>query len=114
MLNYKILEMKELSNSEVLDILEKIEKERELTYREEKYLEYLKKFTKLSKEEFEKAKKEIMELEIPRLEEVHINKILDLMPINGTQIRAIVANSGTVLVDESIKKILEVLDKYRK
>jgi DNA-directed RNA polymerase subunit F len=113
MSNYKVLKKQEMSNSEVLEILEKNSEDRELTYREEKTLEYLKKFVKLSKENFIKAKEELIALEIPRLEEVHINKILDLMPVNGTQIRAIVGSSGTVLVDENISKILSILDKYR-
>jgi len=116
MSDYKVISTQEISNSEAFDIISKKESESEnseLTYREEKSLDYLKKFSKLTKENFEKAKEELLALEIPRLEEMHINKILDLMPINGTQIRAIVSTSGTVLVDENITKLIDVLNKYR-
>lgn len=113
MTDYKIISSEEVSNSQVLDIIEKKAKKEELTYREEKTLEYLKKINKISKENLEKAKQELINLDIPRLGLTHIIKILDIMPKNGTELRAIVSNSGVVLVDESAKKILEVLSKYK-
>ena len=36
------------------------------------------------------------------------------MPQNGTELRAIVSHSGTVLVDKSVTSIMDVLNKYRK
>lgn len=112
MADYEIISSEEIGNSQVLDTIENKAKTEELTYREEKTLEYLKKINKISRENLEKAKKELIELEIPRLESNHIIKILDIMPKNGTELRAIVSNSGVVLVDESAKKILGVLSKY--
>ena len=34
------------------------------------------------------------------------------MPKNGTELRAIVSNSGVVLVEDSVKKILDTLPEY--
>lgn len=114
MSDYNIISEEPVSLSEAYDAIEKKTKgDVELTYREEKSLEYLKKFKKVSLENFEKAKEEIIALDIPRLEEEHIIKIIDIMPNSGTELRSIVSNSGTVLVDESVTKILEVLSKYR-
>jgi DNA-directed RNA polymerase subunit F len=113
MSNYSIIAQEAISGVEAQDILKKKEKERdELTYREEKSLEYLKTTVQLKKKDFADAKKELLALEIPRLEEEHILKILELMPKNGTELRAIVSHSGTVLVNESVDSILEVLKKY--
>lgn len=109
--NYNIISAEPMSGSEVVEILTKKEKERELTYREDRTKEYLKKVTKLDKKKFEAAKKELLGLEIPRLEEKHIIKILEIMPKTGTELRSIVSHSGTVLVDESVTKILDVLNK---
>ena len=114
MSNYELVSTEVISNTEVGEVISKKEEERELTYREEKIKEYLKNFQKLSKKEFEEAKKEVENLQIPRLGEEHIIKILDIMPKNGTELRSIVSHSGTVLVDESVTKILEVLNRYRK
>lgn len=113
MSNYEVISKEPVSVSEVESLMEKKVSETELTYREEKISEYMKKFSQLSQENFEKAKEEILSLEIPRLEEEHIIKIIDIMPKNGTELRAIVSHSGTVLVDESVNKILDVLNKYK-
>jgi len=113
MSNYEIVSKEPIGNPQVKEELEKKESERELYYREEKSKEFLNEFTKLSKENFDKAREEIEGLEIPRLSQEHIIKILDIMPNNGTELRAITSHSGTVLVDDNVSKILEVLDKYR-
>lgn len=108
--NYEILSKEEVSLSEALDIVNK--KETELTYREEKAQDYLKKNTKLSYEEFTKAKEAILALDIPRIEEIHIIKILNIMPTTGTELRAIVSHDGLVLVDETAKKLLDSLKQF--
>jgi len=115
MSNYEIISKRVVSNLEVQTLIkEKAKKEEsELTYREEKIKDFLKKAVKLKKTDYEKAKKEIVELEIPRLEVEQIIKILDNLPKNGTELRAIVSNTGTVLVDENLEKILKVLKKYK-
>lgn len=114
MSNYQIKSITPLSNSEAQSIIKEKIAEREPTYREEKIKTHLKNFTKLNKTNFTKAKKEIQELNIPRLEEEQIIKILDITPQNGTELRSIVSNTGTVLVDNSVKQILDVLKKYQK
>lgn len=113
MANYEILSQEAVSQSEVSEVIKKIAKDRELTYREEKVNDFLKKSTVLKKKDFETAKKELEELQIPRIEDSHIIKVLDLMPKNGTELRSIISHGGMVLVDENITKILDVLKKYR-
>ncbi len=113
MSNYELISTKPLSNAQAREIIEKKEKEQELTYREEKAKDYLKKFQKLEAADYKKANAELIALEIPRLDEAHIIKILDIMPKSGTELRAIVSHSGTVLVDENVDKILGLLKKYQ-
>jgi DNA-directed RNA polymerase subunit F len=110
--NYEIISKEPVSGTEVLDIINEKGKNRELTYREEKVKEYLEKRVKLDSKKFNEAKKELEELEIPRISEAHIIKILEIMPKNGVEIRSIVSHSGTIIVDESTEKILAVLKKY--
>jgi DNA-directed RNA polymerase subunit F len=114
MSNYEVISTEPVSNAFAGDIIKKKAKEQELTYREEKVKDYLKNFQKLSKTDFEKARKELEALEIPRLDEMHLVKILDIGPQDGTELRAIVSHSGTVLVDENVDKILGVLKNYQK
>ena len=112
--NYEVVSQKPMSNSEILEDINKKVEERELTYREEKTRSFLKDRTQHTSEEFKKIKEEIEALEIPRITEEHIVKIIDLMPEDGTQLRAITSHSGIVLVDENVSKLLDVLAPYRK
>ena len=114
MSNYEVISQEAVSNSEALNLINKKAKDTELTYREEKTQETLKKMNKMTETNFKKAAAELKALEIPRLEDTHIIKILDTMPANGTVLRAIVSHSGTVLVDESVTSILDVVKKYAK
>jgi DNA-directed RNA polymerase subunit F len=108
--NNEILSKEEVSLSEALDIIGK--KEGELTYREEKVQDFLKKNTKLEFAEFNKAKEAMIALDIPRMEDIHVIKILNIMPKTGTELRAIVSHDGLVLVDETAKKILDTIKQF--
>ena len=114
MSNYDLVSKEAVSHAEVLEVISKKEKDAELTYREDKVRNYLKDFAKLNIKDFKLAEEELLNLEIARLDKEHIVKILDIMPSNGTELRSIVSHSGTVLVDDSVQQILEVLNKYRK
>lgn len=112
--NYDLISIEGISQSEVTEFITNKEAKQELTYREEKVREYLNKFQKLDNTQTKKALVELSDLDIPRLDVDHMVKILELMPQNGTELRAIVSHSGTVLVDENVTKILDVLINYRK
>ena len=112
MSNYKVISVEPISNIEVFNEIDKKAKDSELTYREEKTHEYIKKFTNLKITNFKKAVAELKELEISRLEDEQIIKIVELMPKNGTELRAIVSHSGVVLIDENVTKVLDVLKNY--
>jgi len=114
MSDYKILSTSPISNSEVIEILNKKSQEsEEISYREEKSLEYLKKTVKNNFEIFNKIKEELTALDIPRLEDNHYIKIIEIMPKNGTELRAILSGTGAILVDENVTKILDVLNKHQ-
>lgn len=113
MSNYQVISKEAVSQGEVLDLVNKKAKDVELTYREEKTQEYLMKFSNLKMKDLKKGVEELRALEIPRLEDDHLIKILDILPSNGTELRAIVSHSGTVLVDENVTKILDVLKNYK-
>lgn len=112
--NYEITSKKQVSITEVLDSINKKSDEVVLTYREEKIRDFLKKHSKLSFEEFLEIKDKIEKLEISRLEEEHIIKIVDIMPDNGTQLRSLIQNTGVVIVDDIANSILDILNQYRK
>ena len=112
MANYEIVNKKPTHSSKIIENLNSKLEERELTYREEKVLEYLKKFNKLSSSNFEKALQELKDLNIARIEEAQLIKILEIMPKNGTELRSIISHGGVIVVDETVEQILSILKKY--
>ncbi|MFP4401684.1 MAG: hypothetical protein ACLFPL_00485 [Candidatus Nanoarchaeia archaeon] len=113
MANYEIINQKPIHTSRVFDEISTRTQNREMTYREERTLEYLKKFNKLSAKQFEEAYSELVSLEIPRIEEFQLIKILEIMPKNGPELRAIISHGGVVVVDETVTQILDVLKKFQ-
>ena len=81
MSNPKILSKRPVSMSELDKEMKRIEeRDEELGYRAGRTMEYIKAFDTLSMEEYEKAKKELEDLNVPRLKETHIVKIVDFLP----------------------------------
>ena len=113
MANYEIISKEPVHPSKVLNHIEQKVEEKELTYREEKILEYLKDSNKLSLEEFNTAFEELKALEIPRLEDSHLIKILEILPRNGVELRSIVSHGGVVVVDDVVTQILDIVKKYQ-
>lgn len=113
MANYEIISQQPVHPSKVLSHIEQKVEEKELTYREEKILEYLKDSNKLSLEEFNTAFEELKALGIPRLEDSHLIKILEILPRNGVELRSIVSHGGVVVVDDVVTQILDIVKKYQ-
>ena len=91
--------------------LEKIRKrDNELNFRAARTEEYLIQVSvnKHADELFEK----IMKLNIPRLKEQHVDKIIDILPKDIDSLRAIFSNESLSLKEEDFAKILDVVKKY--
>ena len=91
--------------------LEKIRKrDNELNFRANKTEEYLNQIASLknSDELFEK----IMKLNIPRLKEQHIQKIIDIAPTTINDLKVIVQGYTITLNNESMKKIVDTVNEF--
>ena len=99
-----ILEMKPVSIAEAKEIAESIDEEDQL-------IKFIKKFAKISKEDVKKMEGELEKLEIMKLKEENIAKIIDLMPEDAADMNKIFSDIN--LDENEITKILEVVKKYR-
>ena len=72
--------------------------------------EYLKKFSKLSKEEALKIKSDISALNNPKLKEENIIKIIDFLPKSSEELNRILIEAS--LSEEESNAILEIVRKY--
>ncbi len=90
--------------------LAKIEKERgELSFRAEKTKAYLENFCKMDKKEVKKIREDIINLNIPRLKERQITKIIDVCPKDLDSIKLLFSGEILTISEEDMKKIIDVI-----
>ncbi|MFW6026226.1 MAG: hypothetical protein ACOCRX_07775 [Candidatus Woesearchaeota archaeon] len=110
-LNIKSKEPKTLS--EVKKILNEVEEERELNFRSSKTMDYVNRFVNLSLDEVNKLKEEIKGLEILRLKDEHIAKIIDFMPESVDEFKLIFQGSYVTFSEDDIESIVKVIDEFK-
>jgi DNA-directed RNA polymerase subunit F len=115
MSNPKILEETAISMAEIKNELSKIKKrDKELNFRSNKTDEYLKQFTLLDLKTSQEVSKKIEDLAIPRLKELHIKKIIDILPSTVDEVKAILEAYPITVTNENMKKIAKVVSEYVK
>lgn len=90
-----------LSMPEILEFLDKKEET------EMEFIGFIKKFTNLSVKDAKEIKKKINALELMKIREEHVVKIIDNMPKNLEDLNKIL--SGVNLDEDEVKKILEIV-----
>jgi DNA-directed RNA polymerase subunit F len=109
----KIIEEVPVGMGELKDELERIKKrDKELGYREGRTEEYLSHFHMLSSEKREELKKKLEGLNVPRIRDVHILKIIDIMPKTMEELKMIIQGYPITVNNENLKKIVETVLKY--
>ena len=113
----KILEQKVITLAQAREILEKTNKEyeteeMELLYEQKRALDHARKFSKLAVGDIKKMGDELKGLDLD-LKNEHIVKICDFLPDSVDRIRAIFAKERFRYDEEQIKKILDVVAKYK-
>ena len=106
-----IKEIKPLSMIEVKGTLEKKKDSKDEKIKDVR--RYIRKFVKISKNDAEKIKDELKKLEIIKLKERHIAKIIDLLPKDNEDLRKIFVNEDVSLNQEEIGKIINVTSKIK-
>ncbi len=102
-----IKEMKELSIAEVKKTLEGVEDSEKKT----QFEIFLKKFSKTSFKKASELKKDIQDLNLIKLKEEHIVKIIDLMPEDTSDLNKIFTDVS--LDEDETKKVLELVKKHK-
>ncbi|WP_455391575.1 RNA polymerase Rpb4 family protein [[Eubacterium] cellulosolvens] len=103
-------EEKLASLSEVKDLLEKDEKEGNITYEKRLALEHAKQFTILDKKKSNNLIQKLLHLE--RVSESLAYKIAELLPQYPDEVRPIFAKERFTLEEDEIKQIIEIVKNY--
>lgn len=93
--------------------LEKIKKrDNELNFRANRTEEYLNQIAELKNtdELFDK----ILKLNIPRLKEQHIHKIIDIAPTTLNELKVVLQGYTITINNESMKKIVDTINEFLK
>ena len=102
-----------VSLAELSDHMEMItERDEELNFRAGKTEEYVNEFAELNKDEFEELFDEIESLDVPRLKDKHIIKIIDFLPKTVEDLDVIIEGYPLTLSDEDKEAIVETITDY--
>jgi DNA-directed RNA polymerase subunit F len=109
----KIIEEKPISMAELKEELKEIKKrDAELSFRTAKVAEQIDLLKIVKVKDAEEMLEKIQKLNIPRLKDAQIYKIIDLLPQNSLELKNIVQSYSLTVTNENIEKILEVLADY--
>lgn len=108
----EILKEKPLTLQETKESLDLIKsRDKEINFRSKKVEEYLNIIQK-NRKPMPNLKEDLQKLDIQRLKENHIVKIINILPKNLDSLRAILAGENLTLKQEDLTKILETVKKH--
>lgn len=104
----------ETTNSAALKAeLQKIkERDGELNFRAQKTLEYLEQFCKLTDKKAVELMEKLLALNVPRLREMHYNKIIDIMPVHMNDVKVALQGYNITVTNENCKKIADTVTEF--
>lgn len=107
----EIIEEKPLTMLEVKSALTKIRKrEQDLSFRGNKTEEYITAFATITKKKSEEIYSAIEDLKVPRLKDVHIKKLVDILPRSQDDVKYVLQGFQTLTVSqENSRKIAKAI-----
>lgn len=108
-----VIDKQPMSIAEVKDTVKKVhERDGELSFRAGKTENYVNEVAVFSKTKAAKLVKQIRDLEIPRLKDHQILKIVDILPSSEQELKLLLSGFNITVSKDNIKKIMGVVDDY--
>jgi len=102
-----------ISLAELKDHIEMVsERDEELNYRAGKTEEYVNEFAQIDKETYEELFEAINDLDVPRLKDKHIIKIIDFLPKTTDDLDVILEGYPLTINDERKEDIVETVTDH--
>lgn len=109
----EILEKTPTNIVEVKAALEKIkETEPELNFRAAKTEEYAQDFAKVTPKQAKELFDKLKVLEIPRIREAHIHKLIDVMPTSEKHVKIVLSSYNVTPTAENCKKLADTITEF--
>ncbi len=98
------------NSAEVKKLLEQIkEKDKELGFRAQRCLDHLESISPISQKKAKELENALAKLEIPRMKESHIHKLIDTLPKNSDDVKLILQGYALTVTNENCKKIADAI-----
>ncbi len=110
----QLIEQTPLSLAEVKEHLHNIEEKRkeELNYLSNKVKEYLETFVKLDAKKANDLKRKLVDLDLTRIKEEHIAKIIDFLPSSVDELKVILQSYPLSLPKKDQESIVKVTKEF--
>ncbi|MBD3361512.1 hypothetical protein GF358_01840 [Candidatus Woesearchaeota archaeon] len=109
----KIINETPINLTAVKEELKKIQKrDKELNFRAQKTMDYLNPIAKLSAKQTAELKSALEKLNISRLKELHIQKLIGIMPSSEDDVSVVLQGYTLNLKKDDIKKIAETIKSF--
>lgn len=109
----KLIKKEPITAAEAKTLLSKVSA-KELSYEQKMAVETIKNTVKLTKTDAVKLKKELEEIESRRLKPESITKIVDIVPENMNELKAIFVGENLPPKKKGLEKILKIVKPYVK
>ncbi|MEK6868220.1 MAG: hypothetical protein AABX98_05360 [Nanoarchaeota archaeon] len=113
MTNPEVVEEIPVNIVEVKEMLKKIkERDTELNFRAQKTAEYLDAINTIKPKQAKELKEKLEGLEIPRVKEAQIHKLIEIMPLTVEGVKTIFTGLNISVTADNIKKVLTLTQEY--
>lgn len=109
--SFEVVDEKYVPLATVKEILKKVKNP---TFEQKQAYQHARNFSKLKESEAQKLMEELKALEIRKLKDDMIVKIVDILPETAKELKSIVSISKVSFKQDEIEKILEIVKKYVK
>ncbi len=113
MASIKLIQENPISLPEMKEKLHEVEsRDKELSFRSNKVKDYLNKIVKLDKKTSLELKQKLISLDIPRLKDRQIIKIIDILPEDLEELKAVFTGEVTTITQENMEKIVDAVKHF--
>ncbi|MFH1510641.1 MAG: hypothetical protein ABIF10_03035 [Candidatus Woesearchaeota archaeon] len=114
MARVQILKETAITMAELASEMEKIkDRDKELSFRSQRTEEYLQQFSLVDQKKAKQLFDNISKLNVPRLKENHIAKLIDIMPKTPEDVKLVLQGYSVTINQENLKKIAKAIEEFK-
>lgn len=109
-MKFKIISETPIGMHEVKEELGRIKTaDKELGFRAQKTMDYIEQILTTSTSEAKELFSKLLKLEIPRLKESHIHKLVDILPATPKDVKTLLQSYAVTITNDNLKKIADTI-----